>query len=39
MLFNFYGLYVLIECSTNNIEAVEDDHVHDNRKIHGFGRG
>ena len=29
MLFNFYGLYVLIECSTNDIEMVEDDHVHD----------
>ena len=44
MLFNFYGLYVPTECSTNNIEMaeddkhkkniemVEDDHVHDNTK-------
>ena len=32
MLFNFYGFYVPIECSTNNIEMVEDDHLHDNTK-------
>ena len=29
MLFN---LYIPIECSTNNIEMVDDDHVHDNTK-------
>ena len=32
MLFNFYGLYVPIECSSNNIEMAEDDHVHNNTK-------
>ena len=33
MLFNFYGFYVLtIECSINNIEMVEDDHLHKNTK-------
>ena len=37
--FQFYELYVQIEYSTNNIEMVDDDHVHDNKKIHGFGRG
>ena len=32
MLFNVYGLYVPIECSNNNIEMTEDDHVQDNTK-------
>ena len=32
MLSNFYGLYVPIKCSTDNIEMVEDDRVHDNTK-------
>ena len=32
MLFTFYGSYVPIECSTNNIKIVDDDHVHDNTK-------
>ena len=32
MLFTFDGFYVPIECSTNNIEMVEDDHLHDNTK-------
>ena len=31
MLLNFYGLHVPTECSTNNIEMVDDDQ-HDNTK-------
>ena len=30
MPLNFYGLYVPTECSSNNIEMAEDDHVPDN---------
>ena len=36
MPFNFYGLYVPTECSSNDIEMAEDDHVPD---MHGFDRG
>ena len=32
MPFNFYGLYVPAECSSNDIEMAEDDHVPDNTK-------
>ena len=30
--FNFYGLHVLTESSSNNIEMTKDDHVPDNTK-------
>ena len=41
MPFNFYGLYIPTECSSNNIEMAEDDHVPDNTKYIDldFGRG
>ena len=32
MLFNFYGLYLPTECSSNNIEMAENDRVPDNTK-------
>ena len=32
MPFNFIGLYVPTECSSNNTEMAEDDHVPDNTK-------
>ena len=32
MPFNFYELYVPTECSSNDIETAEDDHVPDNTK-------
>ena len=32
MLFNFYGLYVPTECSSNNIEMTEEDIIPDNTK-------
>ena len=36
MPFNFYGLYIPTECSSNNIEMAEDDHVPDNTKCMDF---
>ena len=32
MPFNFFGFYVPIECSSNEMEMAEDDHVPDNTK-------
>ena len=32
MPFNFYGLYVPTECSSNNNEMAEDEHVPDDTK-------
>ena len=32
MPFNFYGLFILTECFSNDIEMAEDDHVPDNTK-------
>ena len=32
MPLNFYGLHVPKECSINNIEIAEDDHIPDNMK-------
>ena len=32
MPFKFYGLYVPTECSSNDIEMAEDDHVPHNTK-------
>ena len=36
MPFNFHGLYVPTECSSNDIEMAGDDHVPDNTKCMDF---